>query len=348
LASNDSSGDKGSKPPTDDKGSKPPTDDKGSKPPTDDKGSKPNKSPEANSPPSFRMIKSLTSFVKDGRIIIASAVIGVIVLVALTSYFEYVPSNWRTTQFSGENLTVFVTHPSSLLLPVRNMFFEETYDLNATIYRDPSYKIDSVRLSTPSDSILTYQEFIDTSTSENPLTYHLPLSAMHSGEIRNITTPHNINIVYHQIRDNTAINENTETGVLQQFIGPNAQVEALSNNTSLKTFSISLGLPVRMMNFGNLVYLFIVFIGVFVSRYMQKFYTNKLLEVGTNKVPEMNKDDLIWLFASGIITLLIFSSFQEQVELQSSLITNISLAFTFGFGFDKLIETATVLARKKS
>ena len=91
---------------------------------------------------------------------------------------------------------------------------------------------------------------------------------------------------------------------------------------------------------------------------MHKYYANKIEEdnkpqkdntdVNRKTTPKLNQDDLIWLFASGIITLLIFSSFQDQVELQSSLITNISLAFTFGFGFDKLIETATFLVKKKT
>jgi hypothetical protein len=43
---------------------------------------------------------------------------------------------------------------------------------------------------------------------------------------------------------------------------------------------------------------------------------------------------------SAIIALLIFSSFQQQVHPTG----NISLAFAFGFGFDKVLETTHNLA----
>src|SRR5262245_51853868 len=111
LASTDSSGDKGKKPTKDDKGSE------------------------------LELGKTITSFARDGRIIIAFAVIGAIVLISLSSAFEHVPANWRVSQFSNENLTVFVRHPSNLMLPVRDMFVEQPYGLFATIYYDPAYKI---------------------------------------------------------------------------------------------------------------------------------------------------------------------------------------------------------------
>ena len=333
MSPNDSSGDKGSEPAKDDKGSE------------------------------LEHGKSLTSFARDGRIIIVFAVIGAIVLISLSSAFEHVPSNWRESQFSNENLTVFVRHPSNLMLPVRNMFVEQPYSLFTTIYHDPAYKIDNVTLSTPSDSVLTYDGFMNIgNSSKNPLTFHLPLKAMHSGEVRNITTPQTVSILYHKIQNNIPGNDtiasNATAGVPFHMSDLSLQQMDQVNNTSLKTFSFTLGLPVKMMNFSNIVYLFIVFIGVFVSRYMHKYYANKIEEdnkpqkdntdVNRKTTPKLNQDDLIWLFASGIITLLIFSSFQDQVELQSSLITNISLAFTFGFGFDKLIETATFLVKKKT
>lgn len=42
---------------------------------------------------------------------------------------------------------------------------------------------------------------------------------------------------------------------------------------------------------------------------------------------------------SGIIALLIFSTFQQEVHLTRHIIINISLAFGFGFAFDKVLET---------
>ncbi|HEY9491792.1 MAG TPA: hypothetical protein VIP56_07390, partial [Nitrososphaeraceae archaeon] len=48
--------------------------------------------------------------------------------------------------------------------------------------------------------------------------------------------------------------------------------------------------------------------------------------------------ELIWIPFSAIITLLIFSSFADQVKLSADIIVNLSLAFGFGFGFDKVFE----------
>jgi hypothetical protein len=96
------------------------------------------------------------------------------------------------------------------------------------------------------------------------------------------------------------------------------------------------------------VYFFIVFIGVVVSRYTSKLIAKKpdnsnddKNESELDKANHFNKGDGIWILVSGVITLLIFSSFQEQVELTSFLLTNISLAFTLGFGFDKILDTGS-------
>jgi hypothetical protein len=169
------------------------------------------------------------------------------------------------------------------MLPVRNMFVEQPYGLFTKIYYDPAYKIDEVTLSTPSDSVLTYDEFTNiTNSSENPQTFRLPLMAKHSGEVRNITTPQTVSILYHKIRNNMlgddAMVSNTTAGIPSYATDLSLQQTNQVNNTSLKTFSFTLGLPVKMMNFSNIVYLFIVFIGVFVSRYMHKYYANKIEE----------------------------------------------------------------------
>jgi hypothetical protein len=110
--------------------------------------------------------------------------------------------------------------------------------------------------------------------------------------------------------------------------------------------------PIKTLDFNILVYFFIVFIGVVVSRYTTNIIEHRndpaefaASSEGSGRTPgQFVKADGIWILVSGVITLLIFSSFQEQVELTSFLLTNISLAFTFGFGFDKILATGSKIA----
>lgn len=57
------------------------------------------------------------------------------------------------------------------------------------------------------------------------------------------------------------------------------------------------------------------------------------------RLNSFSSSELLWVPFSAIITLLIFSSFREQVRLTSDVIANMALAFGFGFGFDKVFET---------
>ena len=53
----------------------------------------------------------------------------------------------------------------------------------------------------------------------------------------------------------------------------------------------------------------------------------------------LGKREYLWIPFSAIITLLIFTSFHEQVKLSSDILLNFALAFGFGFGFDKVFES---------
>jgi len=45
---------------------------------------------------------------------------------------------------------------------------------------------------------------------------------------------------------------------------------------------------------------------------------------------------ILWLPLSAIITLLIYTSFTEQISLNADILSNLALSFGFGFGFDKI------------
>jgi hypothetical protein len=57
------------------------------------------------------------------------------------------------------------------------------------------------------------------------------------------------------------------------------------------------------------------------------------------RLSSFTSSELLWIPFSAVITLLIFSSFREQVKLTQDVIANTALAFGFGFGFDKVFET---------
>jgi hypothetical protein len=53
----------------------------------------------------------------------------------------------------------------------------------------------------------------------------------------------------------------------------------------------------------------------------------------------LDTKDIFWIGLGGVIALLIFSIFQREVTLTGNILTDISLAFAFGFGLDKSLET---------
>jgi hypothetical protein len=58
-------------------------------------------------------------------------------------------------------------------------------------------------------------------------------------------------------------------------------------------------------------------------------------------VQELHWKELLWIIFSFIIAVLVFSSFKTSVTLSNFVLVNVSLAFAFGFTFDRTLEMAT-------
>lgn len=285
--------------------------------------------------------RSFQKEVTSARVVIPVVVSITLALIGLTIYFEYVPENDVTSSLGNNTLMLYIQRPSTILIPVRGIVDEENSKLQATvIYKEPILSIDRVRLSTSADSILTYYSdntsvrkyyndttLLPANTSKKE-THILDVRARHDGQVSNTTNLYSIDIFY------------------------------TDNMTNPGKFTTTFSWPIKTLDFDIVVYFFIVFIGVLVSRYTTKIIRNssknkeetkdkgqKSDQSNEHNVGQFDKNDGVWVIVSGIITLLIFSSFQEQVQLTSLLITNISLAFTFGFGFDKILETGSRIAR---
>jgi hypothetical protein len=67
---------------------------------------------------------------------------------------------------------------------------------------------------------------------------------------------------------------------------------------------------------------------------MNTYYKDRILQ-------SLQWKDLLWIIFSFFIAVLLFSTFKQNVILSSSLLINISLAFGFGFTFDRTLEMAT-------
>ncbi len=60
-----------------------------------------------------------------------------------------------------------------------------------------------------------------------------------------------------------------------------------------------------------------------------------------NIVQDLHWKELLWIVFSFIVAILVFAGFKQNVTPISSILINISLAFAFGFTFDRTLEMAT-------
>jgi hypothetical protein len=190
------------------------------------------------------------------------------------------------------------------------------------------------------------------SNSSDKLIYSNKIIAEHTSEIFNVTQNYNLDIAY-----------------------KNPQ-----NKSSLYHNVVSFPWIVQSLDYDLRTYYWIVMAGVLASRFFD-FLLRRLKivdqvkeniakeasslsnESDPKKIDEINKriDQLIeiknmlrdkivqdldwkeglWITFSFIVTLLVFSSFKQSVTLSTSALVNLSLAFGFGFTFDRTLELAT-------
>ncbi|MPZ08390.1 MAG: hypothetical protein GEU26_18580 [Nitrososphaeraceae archaeon] len=271
--------------------------------------------------------------------------------------FEYVPKNdLETIYYPNEKMTVLVTRDSTILIPFRNVLDPVMSPIKVTVdYEDPVRNIRSVKLSTTTDSVLSYygdfKNFSNKDTS--PVLYKMNVSARHDLTSENTSSLYTIDIFY-----------TNQTG----------------DQESLDHTGISFTWPIKTMNLSALTYFWILLIGVIVGRATTSYLAIKdkneqakdkqqlvdrikdLLGIqrAAGAVPDnqindtadfalerktrltfgrLDSKDIFWIGLSGVIALLIFSNFQRDVTLTGNILTDISLAFAFGFGLDKSLET---------
>jgi hypothetical protein len=267
-----------------------------------------------------------------------------IITIIITLMGEYIPYSDSTTLYNNEAtpFPVLIKRPSTILVPLRNLFEPIDNNIMIQIYNNlPNITITNVKLSTMSDSILSFNDTFtrlpiiylkgvsnitksSTATSANAqklinwvypvLQYNLKTRAQHNLEVSNTTNPYTINIFY---------------------------LNSTSGKPILQSLPLTFTWPIKTLDFSLITYFWIVLIGVISSRALSRAIKQKESD-GSNKLAstELQNIDYVWILFSFIIALLIFSSFKQQVSLSSHIIANLSAAFAFGFGFDKVLEVA--------
>jgi hypothetical protein len=237
--------------------------------------------------------------------------IGFSVTAYLTIKNEYVPTTKEVVTGNNSDIFVVVTKDKEIIAPITTTFLGrgeshvvvEIYFVNDDIDGD-SFR--SVVLSTNSSSILTVRDENLYRPHENLANYTGIVEIGHPLEINNITEVYFLDVLYR----------------------PKSQVYG-----DLSQLRIPIEWNVRTLDFGKPSYFWIIFAGVLLSRIFSYSQNASGLSLKT-----LDARDALWAPFSAIITLLIFTSFKEQVVLTNDIITNLALAFSFGFGFDKILE----------
>jgi hypothetical protein len=131
-----------------------------------------------------------------------------------------------------------------------------------------------------------------------------------------------------QIGHPLEVKNTTETYSVDILYRPNNQTFG-----ELSQLRVPIEWNIRTLDFGKPSYFWIIFAGVLLSRIFS--YSKDDSDFSPHP---LDGRDALWAPFSAVITLLIFTSFREQVALTNDIITNLALAFSFGFGFDKILE----------
>jgi hypothetical protein len=219
--------------------------------------------------------------------------------------------NQEAVNKSDDTIYVVVTKEKDILLPISTYFTDRTSKMDVNIYfKVKNLTTDNFRelvLSENNSRLLTIDPKLD-NTVEDLAKYDANLLVRHPLAITNHTERYSLDIFYR---------------------GPN---ETLGD---LRKLSIPLEWNIQTLDLSPINYFFIIFGGVLLSRVFS------IPTVSSNPASwnTLDKREYLWVPFSAIVTLLIFTSFTQQIKLTSDILLNFALAFGFGFGFDKVFES---------
>ena len=246
----------------------------------------------------------------------------------------YVPVNQEVITHENKDVFVIVKQENYILIPLLNFFKPRETNIHVNI----SFKNDNLTktsflsepfLSSNTSSLLslTDSEF---NGSNNYTSYDLKVKLGHPLYIGNYSQKYEFIILYRPnlISNNTtsdpsfAIANATMINNKDIFILKDTPVPLLGK---IEVLRIPLEYEINSLDFTRPEYFWIIALGVITSRIFS------ISGGGTLGSASLNFDvgELIWIPFSAIITLLIFSSFIDQVDLTNDIILNLALAFGF-------------------
>jgi hypothetical protein len=288
-----------------------------------------------------------TTPTKSGKvfyIVLIVLIVGFVVTMYFTLANVYTPVNQEVITANNSDIFVVVRKEANILVPLSNFFFPKYTKINVDIYfKDPSLRktsfISPPLLTSNTSSLLSQY---DSRLTEDPLftRYNLTMKVGHPLYVANYTGIYELKIIYRlgDIQKLAAPSSSTPSNMSSELLG-NATAAVLPANVSedllsnIKVVSIPFQYHVNALDFSRPEYFWIIGLGVLTSRVFA--ISKDTLNTASIK---LGVGELIWIPFSAIITLLIFSSFVDQVKLTADVIVNLSLAFAFGFGFDKVFE----------
>ncbi len=265
-------------------------------------------------------IQNLGNSIRSKKFLIV-VIIAIIILfictVIITSENVYIPQHQEVVTWNqNPDIYVVIKKQDHILIPVstylhdifnpdktKTNLYVDIYFKNQNLTRD-NFK--DVLLSGQSSSILSQTESTFTG-NQNYAKYDITLGIGHTLRTGNFTEPYIISII-------------DDSNKLSNTI-PN-----------IKELEIPITYRVQTLDFNGIEYFWIISLGVVASR---------ILNLDDLKKPKLNLSlgDLAWIPFSAIITIMIYSSFVSDVKLTNDIIVNLALAFAFGLGFDKILET---------
>jgi hypothetical protein len=270
--------------------------------------------------------------------VILAISIGLTFCIVITVQSEYVPQSYNVIYKEFNNMSVGIEIPSSFLIPLKDLFEPLPKEIKVLIYNTiQGLEIESVNIYSPSSSVITILKTeLNRSTLTGSNEYNTKIMAKHDGEIFNRTDTFIIDISYWN----------------------NTQKTRLYHNL------IPFEMNIHSFDLNITTYFWIVMLGVVVSRFIDFVLrdANKIegvkkdiddngdttgektrkLNTMKNELLVISEREALWIIFSFIISILVFNGFKETLsDLTTSILFNISLAFGFGFAFDRTLELAT-------
>jgi hypothetical protein len=291
----------------------------------------------------------------DINVIMAFALFGVFLMMAGTLVFESDPRNRSVLardEFPMGAQLVTVERPN-LIVPIKYGFLpiqeriddffgvkyekerENAGNITVTIYGSNSTILD-VAVGPVSNSTLNpvsiypHIRDIDETGPIPVVKYNFPFKVTHRGYVYNSTDSYAVTIVGLKQVSEERSNGNSTDMVTQGVPFPR---------------NLEFSWNIRTMDFPPMMYFWLVLTGVIFSRYITFQSDVTADETHARQYRELltrgaKKNPALWLIFSAVITLLVFGGFQDQLKyLTTNILVNLSIAFAFGFGFDKVLES---------